>query len=398
MIVRQNLGIARQNLGNAKQSLGNAGTLLGPLGDTRLQVEAFFPSRTRSTALILLTLALLSAGSGCHRSPAPDVVATVNGKDILRSELERQFQVWKISQGEAPQDPAPERTDLARLSILRQMIDDEILQQRAAKLNVTASDEDVNAKITEMKAPLTQEEFNEQLKQRNETLEDLKRDLRHRLTETKLLNKEIDSKINITDAEITGFYAEHKAEFNVIEPRYNIARIQVTAGAAQQATNLQNNKASGEADAKNKILALHQKLDNGEDFGAVAMNFSEDKDFASNGGDMGFVTESQLHSAASQEVYDAITRLKPGQYTEVLPINGGPVHNPKPIGYAIYKLISKDAPGQRTLTDPRVQALIRQSLRDGHAQLLKSAYYEMLRNDAKVHNYLADQILREGAK
>jgi peptidyl-prolyl cis-trans isomerase SurA len=61
-------------------------------------------------------------------------------------------------------------------------------------------------------------------------------------------------------------------------------------------------------------------------------------------------------------------------------------------------LISKDAPGQRTLTDPRVQALIRQSLRDGHAQLLKSAYYEKLRDEAKVQNYLADQILREGAK
>jgi peptidyl-prolyl cis-trans isomerase SurA len=386
------------DLGNAGQNLGSARTLWGPLGDISLQVEAFFTARTRCTVFILLTGILLATVSGCHRSPAPDVVATVNGKDILRSELDRQFQVWKISQGEAPQDPSPERTDMARLSILRQMIDDEILQQRAAKLNVTASDEDVNAKLTEMKAPLTQEEFNEQLKQRNETLEDLKRDLRHGLTETKLLNKEIDSKINITDAEITNSYAAHKAEFNFIEPRYNIARIQVTAGAAEQTTNLQNNKASGEADAKNKILVMHQKLDNGEDFGAVAMNFSEDKDFASNGGDMGFVTESQLHQNASQEIYDAITRLKPGQYTDVLPINGGPIHNPKPIGYAIYKLISKDAPGQRTLTDPRVQALIRQSLRDGHAQLLKSAYYEKLRDEAKVQNYLADQILREGAK
>jgi len=45
-----------------------------------------------------------------------------------------------------------------------------------------------------------------------------------------------------------------------------------------------------------------------------------------------------------------------------------------------------------------VQQFIHQSLREGHAQLLKSAYYEMLRDDAKVHNYLADQILRDGAK
>jgi len=46
----------------------------------------------------------------------------------------------------------------------------------------------------------------------------------------------------------------------------------------------------------------------------------------------------------------------------------------------------------------QVQQEIRQSLRNGHAQLLTNAYREMLRDDAKVHNYLADQILRDGAK
>jgi peptidyl-prolyl cis-trans isomerase SurA len=377
---------------------GNAGALWGSVGDIRLQVEAFFSTRQCSTARVVLTGAILAAAAGCHQPPAPDVVATVNGKDISRAELDRQYQIVKISQGATPQDPSPEQAEMARLEILRRMIDEEILQQRAAKLNVTASDEDVTAAVTEKKLPYTQEEFDKQLKEHNETLDDFRNDLRHSLTETKLLNKEIDSKINITDAEIAGFYAAHKAEFNYIEPRYNIARIQVTTGAAQGATNLQNNKASGEEDAKNKIQALHQKLDNGEDFGAVAMSYSEDKDFASNGGDMGFIPESQLHDAASPEIYDAISKLKPGQFTEVLPINGGPVHNPKPIGYAIYKLISKDAPGQRTLNDANVQQFVRQSLREGHGQLLRTAYIEKLRDEAKVHNYLADQILNEGAK
>ena len=44
-----------------------------------------------------------------------------------------------------------------------------------------------------------------------------------------------------------------------------------------------------------------------------------------------------------------------------------------PIGYAIYKLISKEAAGQRTLSNVQVQADIRQRLRDGHAQLLRTA-------------------------
>ncbi len=341
--------------------------------------------------------ALLGGVAGCHRSVNPDVVATVNGKDILRADLDRKYQAWKLSQGESPQEPSAEQADLARLAILRQMIDEEILQQRAAKLNVTASDEDVNAKLTEMKAPYTQEEFDKQLKQRSETLDNLRLELRQGLTENKLLNKEIDSKINITDGEITGYYEAHKADFNFIEPRYNLARIVVTNAPSQQASNLQNNKASGDADAKSKIQALHQKLENGEDFGVLAANFSEDKDTGANGGDMGFVTESQLKGNASADVYDAITRLRPGQFTEILPMNGGTVPVRKPLGYAIYKLISKEAAGQRTLNDVRVQQAIRQSLRDGHAQLLKNAYFEVLRDDAKVHNYLADQILKAGA-
>lgn len=348
----------------------------------------------RSTGLILMSGMLLAGAAGCHRAPAPDVVATVNGKNILRSDLDRQYQIWKMSQGESPQDPSPEQTDLAKLVVLRQMIDEEILQQRAASQNVTASDEDVNAALTEKKLPYTQEEFDKQLKQHNETLDDFKRDLRRSLTENKLLNKEIDSKINITDAEITNFYAAHKAEFNFVEPRYNIARIAVTSTPGPPNTNLQNNKASGELDAKSKIQALHQKLVSGEDFSVLAANFSEDKDTGSNGGDMGFVWESQLRGTT--DVYNAIMKLTPGQFTDVLPIVDPTTH--KTVGYAIYKLISKAAAGQRTLSDVRVQAEIRQRLREGQSQLLRNAYSEALHNDAKVHNYFADQILRDGAK
>jgi peptidyl-prolyl cis-trans isomerase SurA len=365
-----------------------------PAGDIRLQVKSRFSTLPCFTALVLLSGVTLVTLTGCHPAPAPDVVATVNGKDIERADLERHYQTVKMSQGEAPQDPSPEQADLARLTILRQMIDEEIFQQRAAKLNVVATDEDVNAKVTEMKLPYTKEEFDKKLKERSETLEDLNREIRHQLTDTKLTNKEIDSKINITDAEITNFYAAHKAEFNYIEPYYNIARIAVSTTPGGPATNLQNVKPTGEQDARNMIQSLHQKLENGEDFGTLAMNYSADKTTGSNGGDMGLVPESQLRSLP--DVYNAITKLKLGQFTDVLPMVDPTSH--KIMGYAIYKLISKEAAGQRPLNNVQVQAAIRQQLREGHAQLLRTAYIEMLRDDAKVHNYLADQILKEGAK
>ena len=358
-----------------------------------MQIKVFCRSPFRLIVLILCEITLVAAVSGCHRSPSPDVMAIVNGKNILRSELEKYY---KANLGDNTQKPSPEQADIVRLNILRGMIEDEILWQRATKLNLAASDEDVNAKLTEMKAPYTQEEFDKQLQARNLTLDDLKRELRRQLTKTKLLNKEIESKINITDAEISGFYAAHKSDFNLIEPRYGLAQIVVFSAPSQQTSNLQNNKASGDADARKKIQALHSKLDTGEDFGAVAQNFSEEPNTASNGGDMGFIRESQLRG--DQEVYNAVSKLKPGQITDVLPVYAGAPSGRRTVGYAIFKLISREPAGQRELNDPAVQQVIRQGLRENHAQLLKNAYFEMLHNEAKVHNYFADEILKQGAQ
>jgi peptidyl-prolyl cis-trans isomerase SurA len=69
-----------------------------------------------------------------------------------------------------------------------------------------------------------------------------------------------------------------------------------------------------------------------------------------------------------------------------------------PAGYAIYKLIEKEPAGQRELNDPRVQQEIRQQLRDSRSQLLRAAYYEMMRDQAHVENHLAEQIFKNGAQ
>ena len=69
----------------------------------------------------------------------------------------------------------------------------------------------------------------------------------------------------------------------------------------------------------------------------------------------------------------------------------------KIIGYAIYRLIDKEAAGQREQNDPRVQQAIRQQLRDTRSQLLKNAYLEMLRDQAHVENYFAEDVFKNGS-
>jgi peptidyl-prolyl cis-trans isomerase SurA len=108
---------------------------------------------------------------------------------------------------------------------------------------------------------------------------------------------------------------------------------------------------------------------------------------------MGFVRESQLKS--DPPVYDAIGKLKPDQFTDVLPVYD-PGH--KVVGYAIYKLISREPAGQRELNDPRVQQAIHQSLHDSQKQLLQTAYLETLIDGAKVRNFFAEQILKQNGQ
>lgn len=334
---------------------------------------------------------LAIALSGCKQAPGPDVLATVNGKSILQADVDR---IYKQSVGDAAEQQSKEQAATQRLNILHQMIVDEIMQQRATKLNLVATDEEVDAKLTDMKALSTQEEFTQQLKQKGLTLDDLRREIRRSLTATKLQNKEIFSKVNISDAQISAYYNAHKSDYNQLEPQYHVARIVVTNEPSKQVTNLQSSKAANDAEAKKKMQMLRGYLDAGQDFQSVAARFSEDASSSSNGGDFGLIPESQLQTDA--EVFGAINKLKAGQLTDVMPIYRGEGSGRKIIGYAIYKLIEKRPAGQRELNDPNVQQNIRQLLRNNQAQMLETAYSEVLYNEAKIHNYLAEQILRAG--
>ena len=348
-----------------------------------------------ATACALLSIALLSGGfvAGCKKSYGPDVVATVNGQPIQRTDVEKDY---RDNLGNNKEQPTKEQADATRLGILKQLIDDEILQQAAKKMNLVASDEEVDARLAEMKAPYTQEEFDKRLQASSMSLDDLRRQIRRYLTSEKLMNKEVTSRINITDADISNFYNANKAQFNFIEPKYNIADIVVTSQPTpmQQGGNLQNSKASNDVEARRKIEMIHNRLESGEDFATVANNYSEDTSDANNGGNMGFIPESSLRNEAP--VFAAISKLQPGQITDVIPVMASGSKTPG--GYAIYKLIEKEPAGQRELNDPRVQQDIRQQLRDSRSQLLKAAYYEMVRNQAHVENRLAQQIFKNGAQ
>jgi len=277
---------------------------------------------------------------------------------------------------------------IQKLELLRNLIDNEIMLQRTEKMGLLAPDADVDAKFNELKAPYTKEEFEKQLKNRNMTLEDLKAQLRRDLSIQKLFNKEITPHISISDADVADFYNSNKSTFHLAEPQVHIAQIVVTPAPDPAVHNLKNDKARSADEAKRKILNIEARLKAGDDFAMIAQNYSEDSNTAPNGGDLGFVPDSAFEKT-SPELRRVILGMKPGEISPVLPSTEG---------YRILKVISKEPSGQRELTDPRVQQTIRETLLNRKDQLLKAAYYEAARNDAKVVNYLARSVVENAGK
>jgi peptidyl-prolyl cis-trans isomerase SurA len=185
----------------------------------------------------------------------------------------------------------------------------------------------------------------------------------------------------------------HKADFNLVQPRFHLARIVVSAIPPQAAP--MSGKPAGDFDPKKKIQTAHNRLESGDDFGSVAAAFSEDPNTASNGGDMGFINETDLKNQYPL-VYEAVSNLRPDQFTDVIPMYNGTGPARKVTEYDIFKLIGRDPAGQRELNDPRVQQYIHQLLHDGQKQVLQNAYLETLQDDAKVRDYFAEQILKQG--
>src|ERR1700675_4278992 len=337
---------------------------------------------------MLLPISFIAFCIGCGTKVAgDDVAATVDGRKIYRADVEKYFENQTAG---SQQRPVGEQATSLRLSILRELVDNEILMRRAEKLGLLATDDEVERKLNEIKSPYTKEEFDARMKAKKLTLDDFKRDLRRSLTVDKVLNKEVTSKINISDQDVTGYYNAHKAEFNLIEPQYHLAHIFVTTAPNPQVHNLKNDKAQNEPDARKKIQMILNRLDSGDDFSTLAMNFSEDPETSGNGGDLGTIPESLLRNT-DPGTRDAMTKLKPGQYSAVIPL-ANPM-NKQVGGFQIVKLISKEPAGQRELADPRVQQAIRSQLRDRREQLLKAAYYEVLRDQARVDNYYAQKVL-----
>jgi len=341
----------------------------------------------RNIAPFVHVAVVVSLLAGCKQQErhSPDVWAIVNGIEIKRDEVEKYYRSQVNPEG---QEPSQEEALSLKLNVIEQLVNNEILLERAKKLNLEASDGEVEDKFTELKSPFTEEEFQRQLRSRGMGVDDLKRDLRRQLSIQKLLNREVAAKISITDQEVTDFYNANHNQFNVAEPQFRISQIVITPRKDPQIRNRKNDDATNEAEAERKAKMLMDKLNSGADFAQLAMDYSEDPNTAATGGDLGYIPESALNQS-DLALKHTVLSMKPGQVSQPVVLKDS---------IRILKLVAREAAGLRGVNDPQVRQTIRDTLRNRKEQLLRNAYLAVARDEAHVTNFLAQQVVEAAGK
>lgn len=325
-------------------------------------------NRSKWLVGLMSVMVLVLAYTACSRKSAPGkgVMAVVNGKQITEAEVDRVFQ--RSLKGQAAQYSEDEINNL-KLSILTNFINDEILLQRAASLGLNATDAEVENRLTESKSRATEEEFQKYLKEQGYTLDELKHELRKTITKEKLINKEITAKISITDNQIADYFQKNKSKFD-LPPGYRVAHILIASPP-------------DETKLKERAQGVLSRIRSGEDFTSVAQRESDDASSNTPGGQITFISNKDL-AQGDPVLRTAVTSLKVGETSDLVKTKEG---------YYIIKLFEVEKGGQHDLSDPRVQSTIRNNLIDQKDQLLKLAFSEEARNEAKIVNHLAKRIL-----
>jgi peptidyl-prolyl cis-trans isomerase SurA len=334
---------------------------------------------------VVAALAALWFAPACRSASAPstaavsaDTWAVVDGRAISREKVEKEFR--RVREG--TQTLSDQETLLAKLSVLEDLIIEDILLARAAGLKVDLPDSDVETAFNEAKKNVPEDAFQQELTRRNLTAADMRDGLRRELLGRKIIEQEVLSKITVTDQEVTDFFNANRSQFNLPEEAYHLAQIIVTPAREPQIANRSGDDAATPQAAAAKVSMLMEKLKGGGSFADLARDYSEDPETAPRGGDLGLVPLSRIKQAPPL-LRDAAMNTSIGA-ARVISENGA---------HTILFVVSREPAGQRDLSTPGVRDRIVAGLRAGREQLMRAAYIAAARSDAKVTNYLARRVV-----
>jgi len=288
---------------------------------------------------------------------ADTVMAEVNGVKITFGELSKTVRE-EIPNITGHGTISPPRLRERALEILDQMISDELVRQEAERLHITVDHKRVEAELKRQRDLFpTEEKYQKALQQRHLTEALFRQRLEQAILIQQTIEHEVNDKVTVTDDDLAAYYRDHKEKFKIpMQYRLRILLVSVDPSASSDEWEQAKKRAE---DYRNRGLK-------GEDFGALARQFSGDAGTKSKGGDTGLIHEGQLGMG---EVEDAVEPLKPGEIT-------------KPIstiyGYYLAQVVEK-RPGRQQTFEELNKTLFRQELtaarrRERYQQWMKELY------------------------
>jgi peptidyl-prolyl cis-trans isomerase SurA len=334
------------------------------------------------SCLVASGLVLAGCSSGTSEANENMVAATVNGRNIMLQEVERSV---NQQAGGNPASLSQLQLAQARLTVLNNLIQREVLFQRAEREKVLPTEAQIDGAIAQQKEQtgMTQEDFEKSLRAQNMSMETLREEARKDLAISNLQDK-YSGKITISDREVEDFYNNNRQQF-VNQRGVELSMILVDP-ADNSATGISDD-AKNEADAKLKIDNIYQQLQGKADFATVARAKSEDINSLRSGGDIGFATEEDLKSNGfpPELVANFFGSMQVGDYTQPTFFRGK---------WYIFKLADKRLQTENlTLESPGVRQKITQGLTNQRKQILNGALLEVAMNEARIVNNLAANML-----
>ena len=334
------------------------------------------------TSLAISSVVLSGCASGGAEVNNNTVAATVNGRNIMLQEVERGV---NQQTGGNPSSLNQLQMAQARLQVLSNLIEREVLFQRADREKVLPTEAQIDTMIATQKqqSGMTSEDFEKGLRAQNISMETLREEARKSLAISALQDK-YSGKIDISDREVEEFYTANRAQF---KNERGVALAMIMVDPADNSSTGINDDAKNDADAKLKIDNIYQQLQGKADFATVARAKSEDVNTLARGGDIGFATEQDLKNNNFPEelVSSFFGPMQVGDYTQPTRFNGK---------WYIFKLAEKRlATENLTLESPGVRQQITQGLTNQRKQILNAALLEVAINEARITNNLAANML-----
>ncbi|MFZ1985756.1 MAG: peptidylprolyl isomerase [Desulfatitalea sp.] len=248
----------------------------------------------------------------CHAELLDRILAIVNDDVILLSDLEQAMAPFREKLKQAGYSEAQQRIYLTdqRTPMLQKMIDDKLTDQQAKRLNVTVSEEETDKAIERFKAinKMSAEDLSRMLKLEGLTYEAFREQIKEQLVQTRIVNREVKSKIVITDVEIKSYYEAHQDQYTGMT-KYHLRHILMKAASLSS---------DERENVRLQVQRIRERLQGGETFASLAKVYSQAAT-AQDGGDLGFF-ETRLLATPIRE---ALVGLTSGQFTPVIDTEQG---------------------------------------------------------------------------